>query len=345
MPSLKQCETAVSGALWRLAVVILLVLLPRPATARVLRPAPNTHECYLYTTSCGATVDGEITIYGCRYVSSTDTKYWTRYRLLLTSAATVTATVTATEFIPELGISTKQSDFYSAYHSNSSRQNTISITFRFAQSGYVDVDIFAKSPYTGRFRLTVSCAACKVPEFVEQPAPTTTVPYGSQTTLHATATGNEPIQYAWYDMADPSNRLGTLQQFQTPPITQPINFFALATNECGSTRSNFAVLDPGPCDRPSVGVSAAIVTATRGSRVSLDVTARGTAPFSYQWYVGTPSNTNAPYTGATGNQLVLFSVSQSTSFWVRVTNPCSFTDSSAITLNVTAPARHRSVRH
>jgi hypothetical protein len=327
------------------ALAAMLLLGMVPASGRPLHPTSKTHECYLYTTSCGSTVDGEITIYGCRYVDSNDTQYWTRYRFYLNAGATVTATVTATEFIPELGIAPQQSSVYTAFNANSSRKNTISITARFTESNYIDVDIYAKSPYTGRFRLKISCAECKVPQFVENPAPTTRVPYGSQATLHAAAIGNELIQYAWYDIADPSFRQGTLQQFQTQPITRTMTFFAQATNECGTTRSEYAVVEPEPCDRPAIFVGASTITVVRGSRVTVEVAAHGTSPLSYQWYEGTPPNTNTVYPGATTNQLIVPSASRSTSFWVRVTNPCGFNDSSAITLNVLAPPRHRSVRH
>lgn len=328
----------------RLAAALVLCIAGSARAASDLPVTPHTHECFLYTTSCGATVDGEITIFGCRYVDNNDTKYWTRYRFPIPQQTDVGVTVTSTEFIPELGIAIKDADVYAAYNANGSRRNTISLGARLRGPNFIDVDIYAKSPYTGRFRMTISCAVCAEPQFTQHPV-SMSVPFGGQASLSAEAVGNEPIEYSWYDAADPSHALGFGRQFQSPPITRTSSFYAEASNGCGRTRSVSAIIEPGPCEKAVVQIPTANYTIGIGSRLTLNVGVRGSAPITLQWYQGLPPDTGAPIDGATSTQLTLPSVMRSSSYWVRVTNACGVSDSAPITVNVVTSPRRRSVRH
>src|SRR5205807_7960881 len=57
-----------------------------------------------------------------------------------------------------------------------------------------------------------------------------------------------------------------------------------------------------------------------GQFANLSVTAAGTGPFTYQWYIGSPPNTATPF--GTG-QSINVSPSTTTSYWARVTGQCA----------------------
>jgi hypothetical protein len=326
---------------WVVAVVMALCGYDVGAQAR--EPNPTTHECFRYTTYCGSTVDAEITIFGCRYESATDFKYWTRYRVRLDVQTDVTATVTSTEFRPEIGLAVVDAELYTAYNHNTSLSSTATVSARLPGRAEFDVDIYAKSADTGRFRLTLTCAACAEPIITQHPL-STSVPYGGRATLSATAVGKEPLRYAWFDPSNPSFAIAAGQQFVTPPVTQPQAYFAEAINECGKARTLTAIIEPGACDRPSIGVPAAVYDVERGAAVNLDVVATGAAPLAIQWYEGSPPDTSRPVPSPGTTRLTLPSVFRPATYWARVSNACGFADSTPIRIDVTGTARRRSVR-
>jgi hypothetical protein len=94
---------------------------------------------------------------------------------------------------------------------------------------------------------------------------------------------------------------------------------------------------PPSCTAPAVtsGPTASPQTITAGSSSTLSVAASGTAPLTYQWYVGTSGNTAAPISGGTGSS-VQVSPAATTSYWVRVSNSCGSANSATVTVTVTA---------
>jgi hypothetical protein len=79
-----------------------------------------------------------------------------------------------------------------------------------------------------------------------------------------------------------------------------------------------------------------------GGSAELSVTAGGTEPLTYQWYVGESGNTENPLEGAIGASLIT-SPTTTTSYWVRVATSCGLTDSEAALVAVRA-ARRRGAR-
>jgi VCBS repeat protein len=89
------------------------------------------------------------------------------------------------------------------------------------------------------------------------------------------------------------------------------------------------------CTAPSITSQPQSKTITSGSSTTLSVTATGTAPLSYQWYVGASGNTGSPVSGGTGSSVTV-SPTTTTSYWVRVSNSCGSANSSTATVTVTA---------
>ena len=75
-------------------------------------------------------------------------------------------------------------------------------------------------------------------------------------------------------------------------------------------------------------------TVTSGTSVGLSVYAAGTAPLSYQWYIGASGDTSNPVVGATASSYLTPPLAVSTAYWVRVTNPVSFANSATATLTI-----------
>ena len=82
-------------------------------------------------------------------------------------------------------------------------------------------------------------------------------------------------------------------------------------------------------------------SATRGGSVRLQVRPNGTGPFRYQWYRGPSGSTHFPIDGATRSDFTTPELETTTSFWVRVSNPCGTYDSRTATVTVGSRGRGR----
>jgi hypothetical protein len=97
---------------------------------------------------------------------------------------------------------------------------------------------------------------------------------------------------------------------------------------CGST-----------CTAPGItSVGANPTSINAGQTSTLTVAASGTAPLSFQWYVGNTGNLSSPVPGGTAASINV-SPSSTTTYWVRVIGQCApAADSSAVTVTVTGPS-------
>ncbi len=91
------------------------------------------------------------------------------------------------------------------------------------------------------------------------------------------------------------------------------------------------------CTAPAVTQQPGSSTITAGSSATMTVAASGTAPLSYQWYIGTSGTTTTPINGATGATLMV-SPSTTTSYWVLVSNSCGSANSATATVTIAASA-------
>jgi len=96
-------------------------------------------------------------------------------------------------------------------------------------------------------------------------------------------------------------------------------------NVCAPTTCTPAAITQQPAPASS--------TITIGASRTLTVSASGTAPLSYQWYVGPSGTTTTPIGGATGPSVTV-SPTTATQYWVRVSNSCGSVNSNAATVAV-----------
>jgi len=90
---------------------------------------------------------------------------------------------------------------------------------------------------------------------------------------------------------------------------------------------------------PSILVQPQSLTIQIGQAASLNVLATGTAPLSYQWYQGLSGNTSNFLFKATASALTLPALTESTNYWVRISNRCRNVDSQMAMITVISPPK------
>ena len=163
-----------------------------------------------------------------------------------------------------------------------------------------------------------------------------TIPYGSQITLTATATGSSPRTYQWYEgnKDDTSAPVGTNSaNFQTPNITAVRKYWVKVTNECGNASSNTVTVTPAECTAALINTHPVSQRVLPGATATLTVAATGTAPLTYAWYEGERGVTSKKV-GTNSNQYKTPALQTTTTYWVRVTNACGTENSNAAVITV-----------
>jgi hypothetical protein len=167
-----------------------------------------------------------------------------------------------------------------------------------------------------------------------------TYPPGQQATLTATVTGgNGTLTYAWFEGVpnDTSHPVGTNSAtFTTPPITTSHNYWVRVSNTCGNA-TNTAAVNPqeGPgCTPPSVTTQPNSQTINSGGTANLTVIAGGSQILSYQWYQATSTNDTSKPVGNNSPFFTTPALTQTTSYWVRITNGCGTINSNVATISI-----------
>jgi len=88
---------------------------------------------------------------------------------------------------------------------------------------------------------------------------------------------------------------------------------------------------------PTITVQPQNQTIQNGHAAVLSVTATGTAPLSYQWYLGTSGDSSNPISGGMANVYTTPSLTRSMNYWVRVSNALGHKDSNTAVITVPLP--------
>lgn len=94
-----------------------------------------------------------------------------------------------------------------------------------------------------------------------------------------------------------------------------------------------------PCVPVSITTQPPNKNISPGASTNVTVVAAGSAPLSYQWYVGTPGTTTQPV--GTNSPTLTVTPGETTTYWVRISNSCdggSSVDSNAATVAVVCSA-------
>jgi hypothetical protein len=198
----------------------------------------------------------------------------------------------------------------------------------------------ARRPATTSWRIWQNAVSCTNVGIGTQPQ-NVSISSGNSTTLSVVATGTGPFTYQWYVGAsgNTSSPVGTNSaSFTTPVLSSTTSYWVRVSNSCPSSVDSATAtvtVTSGGCTNAGIGTQPQSVSINSGSSTTLSVVATGTAPFTYQWYVGASGNTSNPVPSAT-NASVQVSPISTTSYWVQVSNSCpSSVNSSAATVTVT----------
>lgn len=164
-----------------------------------------------------------------------------------------------------------------------------------------------------------------------------TVAAGQMANLTVTATGSATLSYQWYSGSAPStaNPVGSNSpSYQTPPINAVSNFWVRVTNGCGTADSTTITVTPIACLAPNITTQPAGQTIASGGTANLQVGHGGSTPFTYQWYQGSIGDTSNPVPGANQRTFTTPTLTQTTSYWVSVSNNCGSVNSDAATITV-----------
>jgi hypothetical protein len=171
-----------------------------------------------------------------------------------------------------------------------------------------------------------------------------TIQSGGTATLSVAAMHATSLNYQWYQgtSGDTSNLItgATSSNYTTLALTQTTSYWVRVYNSCGSyTDSDTAIITiEGSCTAPNITAQPQSQTIQSGQTASISVSASGTTPFSYQWYQGSSGDTSNPLSGATSSNYTTPALTQTTSYWVSVSNSCGYANSNTAIITVNGSA-------
>ena len=107
------------------------------------------------------------------------------------------------------------------------------------------------------------------------------------------------------------------------------------TDSASTTAQGTFALHVTGCTAPLITLQPRSAIISSGETATLSVIATGTAPLAYQWYLGLSGDTSNPV-GANATTLTTPALTTTTSYWVRISNTCGYTDSATATLTTGA---------
>jgi hypothetical protein len=151
-----------------------------------------------------------------------------------------------------------------------------------------------------------------------------------------------PTALAQFDNQNDGGDFGDWQSNPRPPGVSPKVQDAFATAGAHpSLGVELTALDVigynrtgAPTIAPTITTQPQNQTIGPGQTATLSVAASGTAPLSYQWYVGTSGNTAIPIGGATSSSYTTPALTSTTRYWVRAANAAGTANSNTATISV-----------
>lgn len=164
------------------------------------------------------------------------------------------------------------------------------------------------------------------------------VPSGNTKTLSVSAGGDAPFTYQWYEgpSGNTSTPVGTnSSSFTTPPITVQKQYWVRVSNTCPSSADSATItVTPQVCDQVNIVTQPQSAQITPGGTATLNIAATGDQPITYTWFRGAVGDTSNQV--GTGQSFTTPSLTQTTTYWARVSNPCGTKNSNLATVTVSA---------
>jgi len=168
--------------------------------------------------------------------------------------------------------------------------------------------------------------------------PTTTT---SDVTLSAATDADDLLATITPSTIKPGDTGDAKLTIHTTPTTLAGEHIVTLTASDGTVSSSVSAHVTVFCDPPFIlGIDQPkSSTVALGRPAQLSVKASGSGPFTYQWFTGASGLSNFPLPGGTSANFTTSALNDTTSYWVRVTNPCGSVNSQTATVNVSASAK------
>src|SRR5277367_6641206 len=168
------------------------------------------------------------------------------------------------------------------------------------------------------------------PTITQQPASQTVIA-GQSATFSVMATGTAPLAYQWYVNSAATGTNSSSLTIAAAAVTQTgAKIYVTVTNAAGSATSATVTLTvDAAATVPTITQQPASISVNAGQAAAFSVTATGTSPLTYQWFM------NGTASGANSNT---FSIAQTTTgqtgaqIHVKVTNSAGSATSNTATL-------------
>ena len=183
---------------------------------------------------------------------------------------------------------------------------------------------------------TITVDVCDTPNITTQPG-SPTINYGQSTQLSVAATANTgTVTYQWYrgGAGDTSTPAGTGSTLTTGALTADTTYWARATRGACTADSN-----PGTVTVCNMSVSVGGVNARSGQVVTLYATPtnqRTGSPY-YEWFRGNANDTSYPLGAGTNMTSLQYTVTATTSIWVRMTDQTCIVSSTPAAVSMCIP--------
>src|SRR5579883_37995 len=118
------------------------------------------------------------------------------------------------------------------------------------------------------------------------------------------------------------------------PIAVALDGTLFLASQCGGGQPVSSLSRLGMVDPPQITIGPTNQTIKSGATATLVVQGTPSATLSYQWYRGSTGDTRDPIPGATTNTYKTVSLSQTASFWVRLSNVAGHADSATATITI-----------
>jgi|GEM_PF-3274324 len=127
----------------------------------------------------------------------------------------------------------------------------------------------------------------------------------------------------------------------TPTTAAGDHVVTITATDANGASSSASVFVTVLCDPPFIlGIDQPKgSTVGLGRPAQLSVKASGSGPFTYQWFTGASGLSNFPLPGGTSANFTTSALNDTTSYWVRISNPCGSVNSQTATVNVSASAK------
>jgi parallel beta-helix repeat protein/predicted outer membrane repeat protein len=180
----------------------------------------------------------------------------------------------------------------------------------------------------------ISLAVKTKPAIITNPIPLTLCEDANKSaTFSVSAKGALPIQYQWFVGSD-SIYGATSDQLQLNGIFDSManTYYCVVKNACGLDQSIPAALKVNSL--PQLLTNTDTTTLCEGADLFMNVSASGTSPYSYQWYMN-----NQLIHGGVNSFHILSSIESSDAgdYYCEVSNVCGSVNSDVIQLNVNKP--------